>query len=139
MINFRITWLLYPSTDFNQFNFTQIIWSFSHIWSVNLSSIKEYLVTSISIRNFKCKLKESLATVSSISKNFQTQTSNRFWTKEIKEILNDISDFIASFIKHENFLKCSGHLLRNYHHCHWNIMLQNLDRRADCQARTQSP
>ena len=43
-------------------------------------------------------------------------------------------------MKHEGFLKYSGHFLRDHHHhYHWNIMLQNLGRKADHQAETQSP
>ena len=76
----------------------------------------------------------------SASRDFQAQTSNEFQTKEIKEILNDILNFIAFSIKHRSFLKCSGYLLRDHHHhCHWNIMPQNLNRRTDCQTRTQPP
>ena len=90
------------------------------------------------IRNFKCKLEKSLAIVSSVSRDFQAQILNRFWTKKTREILNNISDFIMSFIKHEGFLKYSGHFLRNHHyHCCWSIVPQNFDRRADHQTRTQ--
>ena len=140
MIDFRVIWPSYSSTGFNQFNFIQTIWSFSYTWSANLLSIKEYSVAPVSIRNFKCKLEELLATMPSASRGFWAQTSNEFCTKETKEILNDTLNFIASFMKHENFLKCPGHLLRDHcHHCHWSIVPQNLDRRADCQAGTQPP
>ena len=92
----------------------------------------------VSIRNFKFKLKKSLATVPSVSRDFWAQTLNKFWTKERKEILNNILDFIASSMKHEDFLNYSDHFLRNYHHyCCWNIVFQNLDEKADHQARTQ--
>ena len=116
-----------------------MIWSFSHTWSANLSSIKEYSVVLMSIRNFKYKLEELLAMISSASRGFWAQTLNRFWTKETREILNDALNFIASFMKYEGFLNCSGHLLRDHHHCCWNIVSQNLDGRTDCQAETQSP
>ena len=116
VIDFETIWSSYPSTDFNQFNFTWVIWSFSHIWSANLSLIKTYSVTPVSIRNFKCKLEELLTTVSSVSRSFWAQTSNKFWTKKTRKILNDASDFIAFSIKHEDFLKYSDHLLRNHHH-----------------------
>ena len=80
-------------------------------------------MASVLIRNFKYKLKKSLATVPSVSRGFQIQTLNRFWIKETKKILNNISDFITFSIKYKSFLKCSDHLLKNYHyHCHWNIM-----------------
>ena len=132
MIDFKIIWSLYFLTNFSQFNLTQIIWSFSHIWSVNLSSIKKYSVASISIRNFKYKLKKSLTTVPSASRGFQTQTLNRFWIKKTRKILNDILNFITFFMKHKSFLKCSDYLLKNHHHhCHWNIMSQNFNKRAD--------
>ena len=70
--------------------------------------------------------------MSSASRDFQTQTSNRFWTKETKEILNNTSDFIISSMKHEDFLNCLNYLLKDHHHHYcWNIMPQNLDRRVD--------
>ena len=132
MINFKITWSSYSSTGFNQFNLTWVIWSFSHTWSANLSSIKEYPMMSVSIRNFKCKLKESLTMMPSVSRGFWAQTLNGFWTKETREILNNASDFIASSMKYEGFLKCSDHFLRDHHHHYcWNIGPQNLDGRAD--------
>ena len=140
VIDFKTTWPLYSSTGFDWFNLTQMIWSFSHTWSANLSLIKEYSMALMLIRNFKCKLKESLVMMPSVSRSFQAQISNRFWTKETKKILNDALNFIASFMKHKNFLNCSDHLLRDHHHHYcWNIVPQNFDRRVDHQAGIQPP
>ena len=133
MIGFKVIWSSYLLTDFDWFNLTQTIWNFSHIWSANFLSIKEYSVALVSIRNFKCKLKELLAMMPSASRSFWVQILNRFWTKEIKEILNDALNSITSFMKYKGFLKCSDYFLRNHHHHYcWNIRFQNLDGRADC-------
>ena len=90
------------------------------------------------IRNFKCKLEKSLTTVPSVSKDFWAQTLNEFWIKEIKKILNNVLNFIMSFMKHESFLKYSDCFLKDYYYyCHWNIESQNLDEKTDYQIKTQ--